>query len=148
MPHVPASGVPPSRSERVRDFLRRHTALTGQIARGFFAGGSLESETARKKASRWLVKNRKRGSIHVAGWLLLRESGRPEIAYGRRCRPDELAHEVGVAEVQLHFSDCPFDRGEAVGETEADAAFTLDGERMYLEVDWSQNMSRLQMKEK
>lgn len=91
------------------------------------------------------MKQRKRGLIAVAGVLLIRRTGRPEIAYGRRCRPEELAHEVGVTEVQLAFPESPFERGESTGATEADATFLHCGERMYLEVDWSQNMSRKQM---
>jgi hypothetical protein len=145
MPYVPTSGIPPSRSDRIREFLDRHSAATRQIARLFFASGAVDEETARKKASRWLVKERKRGLVEVVGWLNLRSTGRPELVFGRRCRPEEIAHEVGVAEVQLAFPDSLFERGEATGATEADAMFVHDGERMYLEIDWSQNMSRKQM---
>src|SRR5437660_178312 len=77
-------GVWRSRHAAIYDFLERHSATVEQIARRFFSGRTMA--TRKKKANRWLVKQRKRGRIRVVGIVQRRDTGRPEFTYGRRCQ--------------------------------------------------------------
>src|SRR5438874_429267 len=104
MPDLHTPGVPDARNPaawrgqhaRLFDFAARHTFTTAQLAH-FFAGGTLE--TRRKYASRWLVKQRRRKRIRVIGIVQRRDTGRPEIAYGRFAKYDQIEHEIFVAEL-------------------------------------------------
>src|SRR5687768_9301122 len=100
-----APGVWRPKHAAIYEFLRRHSATTEQIARGFFTGRTLA--TRFKKASRWLVRQRKRRRIQVIGIVQRRDTGRPEIVYGRRCQLDQIEHEVRVADFALLFPDLP-----------------------------------------
>jgi hypothetical protein len=77
-----------------------------------------------------------------------RNSGRPEIVYGRRCPQDQIEHEVRVTDLALRFPDSPFARGVKVGRTEADALMIRSGARCYVEVDNSGKMTTKQMEAK
>src|SRR5438067_13027141 len=90
-----------SRARRadIREFLETRNATTEQIARRFFSSES--PETARKKASRWLCKQRKRGRIRVRGTICMNATGRPQTVYGRRCNEDQLEHEVWITEAEI-----------------------------------------------
>ncbi len=128
------------------DFLERHSATTAQLAEGFFAGRTLA--TRRKKASRWIVKQRRRRRIRIVGIVQRRDTGRPEVVYGRRCQQDQIEHEVRVTDLALHFKDSPFTRGAKVGRTEADATMIRQGRPCYIEVDNSGKMTGKQMQAK
>jgi len=83
--------------------------------------------------------------VKVLGVVQRRDTGRPEVVYGRRCKPTEIEHEVRVADLALHFRDCPFQRGVKVGRAEPDAVMVRDGERVAIEVDNSGKMTAKQM---
>src|SRR5438309_405607 len=87
------------RTESVRDWLDARNATTDQVARRFFAGAT--AETGRKKANRWLCRQRKRRRVRLRGMVVLNGTGRPELVYGQRCKEDELEHEVLVTELEL-----------------------------------------------
>jgi hypothetical protein len=82
------------------------------------------------------------------GVIQRRETGRPEIVFGRRCQLDQLEHEVRVADLALVFPDCPIARGVKVGRTEADGMMIRTGRRCYIEVDNSGKMTAKQMEAK
>ena len=117
----------------IHDFLTRHSATTEQIARRFFTGKTLA--TRRKKARRWIAKQRRRGKLRVIGPVQRRDTGRPEMVYGRACKLDQIEHEVRITDLALIFQDSPFVRDAKVGRTEADALMTRDGKRCYIELD-------------
>lgn len=74
-----------------------------------------------------------------------RDTGRPELVYGKSCKQDQLEHEVRVTDFALFFRDCPFERGAKVGATEADGLLVRHGQRCYVEIDNSAKMTRKQM---
>lgn len=74
-----------------------------------------------------------------------RDNGRPELVYGRRCKQDEIEHEIRITDLALYFKDSPFTPNVAVGRTVADALMIRDGKRCYLEVDNSGKMTTKQM---
>jgi len=123
-----------SRARRavIREFLETRNATVKQIARRFFPGKT--PETARKKASRWLCKERRRKRVRARGVVTLNATGRPEVVNGRRCKEEELEHEVLITEAELAL-DARFTRNVAVGKTIADASFVRNGDRFYIEVD-------------
>lgn len=84
----------------------------------------------------------------MVGIALRRDTGRPEIAYGRKCKPQELEHELRVTDFANSFKDAAISREAKVGNTEADGSMTLDGERCFLEIDNSGKMNGKQMKAK
>lgn len=141
-----APGVWRPRHAALFDFLARHSATTAQIAEGFFPGRTLA--TRKKKASRWLVKQRRRKRVGVVGLVLRRDTGRPEIVYGRRCKLDQIEHEVRVADLALLFPEAPIERGVKVGRTEADGMMIRDKRRCFIEVDNSGKMTAKQMESK
>src|SRR5438067_13376280 len=109
-----------SRARRadIREFLETRNATTEEIARRFFS--SETPETARKKASRWLCKQRKRGRVHVRGVVCMNGSGRSELVYGQRCDDERLEHEVWITEAELLLGG-RFERGVSIGKAIADA---------------------------
>jgi hypothetical protein len=139
----PAAG----RRAAIFEFLARHTATLALLALTFFR--SRTAGTSKKKCSRWLVKWRRRGRILVAGAFFEKGTGRPQIAYGRRCKPAEVEHEVRVAELELrYFRDTPFERDVKVGKANPDAVMERDGIRYAIEVDHSGKMTAQQMEAK
>jgi hypothetical protein len=86
--------------------------------------------------------------MRVIGVVQRRESGRPEIVYGRRCPLDMIEHEVRVTDLALLFPDSLFARGVKVGRTEADAVMMRNDQRCYIEVDNSGKMTQKQMQAK
>ena len=125
------------RDANIFDFLRRHTATCEQLARLFFSGATLP--TRKKKANRWLVRQRKRRRIQVVGFVMRRDTGRPETAYGRRCKLDDLEHEVRLTDFALRYPESPIERDAKVGRTEADGVITRSGQRCFIEIDNSGN---------
>lgn len=77
-----------------------------------------------------------------------KDTGRPEVVYGRSCRQAQLEHEVRVTDVAVHFHGRPFSRDARVGRTEADGLLIHDGRKCYVEVDNSGHMSARQMEDK
>lgn len=140
-----APGVWRLRNAAIFAFLARHSATTDQIARRFFPGRTLE--TRKKKASRWLVRQRRRGRVRVIGVVQRRETGRPEIVYGRRCPQDQIEHEVRVAETELLLGT-ELQREAKAGRTQADAVMVREGRTCFIEVDNSGNMTAAQMRAK
>ena len=128
---------------RILDFLHRHSATTEQLGRKFFRGGTVEEQ--RKKASRWTIRERKRGRITMSGVVQRKDTGRPEIVYGRRNK--NLAHEVAVAEAEIQLQ-ARLERGVKVGDAEPDGVTEIGGERCCVEVDHSGKMNAKQMKAK
>ena len=131
------------RRAAILDFLDRFSATAEQLAQRFFPGGTLE--TQKRKARRWLEKQRRRKRVRVVGLVQRRETGRPEIVYVRRCPADTIEHEVRVTDFALLFSDCRIVRDAKVGGTEADALMIRGGERCYVEIDNSGKMTAKQM---
>jgi hypothetical protein len=74
-----------------------------------------------------------------------RDTGRPEIVYGRRCKATEIEHEVRIADLALHFPKYPFERGAKIGRAEPDAVMWIEGNRLAIEVDNSGKMTTKQM---
>jgi hypothetical protein len=101
--------------------------------------------TRKKKAHRWLIRQRRRRRITVVGVVQRRDTGRPELLYGRPFPRGMEEHEVRVTDLALYFRDYPFSRDARVGRTVADAVVTLRGKRCYVEVDNSENMTAKQM---
>ncbi len=141
-----APGVRRPRHAAIYEFLQRHSATTAQLAERFFTGATLA--TRKKKASRWIAKQRRRGRVKVVGMVQRRDTGRPEIVCGRSCKQDQIEYEVRVADLALLFRDSPMTRGVKVGRTEADGLMIRDGRRCYIEVDNSGKMTAIQMKAK
>jgi hypothetical protein len=102
-------------------------------------------EGQKKKAFKWVARQRRRGRVKAVGVVQRRDTGRPEVVYGRRCKPTEIEHEVRVADLALHLRDYPFRRGEKVGRAEPDAVIVMDGHRIAIEVDNSGKMTSRQM---
>ena len=93
------------------------------------------------------MKQRKRGKIRVVGIVQRRDTGRPEIAYGRRCKPNDIEHEVRVADLELILK-VKIERGVQINGAEPDGAAEIGGRTCYVEVDHSGKMTAGQMKEK
>jgi hypothetical protein len=110
-----------------------------------FGGRSLAAK--RKKAAAWLCRQRRRGRVRVVGVIQRRDTGRPEVMYGRRVAQVELDHEAHVSDVRFHFRSWPFSRDARVGKTTSDGVLTIDGRRCYLEIDMG-TMTRKQMQKK
>lgn len=77
-----------------------------------------------------------------------RDTGRPELVYGLRCKEDQIEHEVRLTDLALYFLDSPMWRNAKVGRTEADGLMIRNGERCYVEVDNSGKMTAKQMEAK
>lgn len=136
--------IPAKRRNDIFEFLETRVATTGQIGRKFFRGPS--PETSRKKASRFLCRQRRRKRIFVRGFVTTAGIGRPDIAYGQECKEDNLEHEVWLTEAEL-LMGVTFDRNAQVGKTTADAKFVKDGETFWVELD-NETMNLKQMREK
>ena len=142
--HLQPRGISRVRRAAIFEFLECRNATTEQIARRFFACET--PETARKKASRWLCRQRKRRRVHIRGIVCLNRTGRPELVYGQRCNEEQLEHEVWITEAEL-LLDARCKRSVPVGKTFADALFVRDATRFYIEVD-NQTMTAKQMQRK
>ena len=70
-----------ARRAAIREFLETRNATIEQIARRFFTGNT--PETARKKASRWLCKERRRKRARIRGVVTLNGTGRPQLGFPR-----------------------------------------------------------------
>jgi len=140
-----APGIWRPRNAARFDFLERHCCTSEQLARGFFPGRTME--TRKKKARRWLGKKRRRGKVRVVGFVQRRDTGRPEIVYGRRVKEDQIEHEVMIAELELIMQSKIF-REAKIGNTEADGMMIRDGRKCWIEVDNSGKMTAKQMQEK
>jgi hypothetical protein len=70
-----------------------------------------------------------------------RDTGRPEIVYGRRCKQDQIEHEIRITDLALFFRDSPMSRDAKVARTEADGFMIRNGHKCYIEVDNSGNMA-------
>jgi hypothetical protein len=141
-----APGVWRPRHAALFDFLKRYSATATQLAEGFFTGRTME--TQKRKARRWLTKQRRRKRIFVVGIVQRRDTGRPELVYGRRCKQDQIEHELRVTDFALVFKDSRLTRDAKVGRTEADALMIRDGHRCYVEIDNSGKMTAKQMEAK
>ena len=90
---------------------------------------------------------RRRKKIRVVGVVQRRDTGRPEVVYGRRCKAEDIEHEVMVAEAEILLGS-RIERGAKVGKTEADGMLVRDGQRCFIEVDNSGKMTARQMQAK
>lgn len=86
--------------------------------------------------------------MKVIGVVQRKDTGRPEIAYGRRCKADQILHQVMLAEMALMYRDSPFTPDVKVGRTEADAAMVREGRTCFIELDNSGKMTARQMQAK
>lgn len=84
----------------------------------------------------------------MSGVVQRRDTGRPELVYGRRCAHDMVEHEVRVTDVALCFPGAAFARGVKVNRAEPDLVMILDGRRCFVEVDNSEKMTAKQMAQK
>jgi hypothetical protein len=75
-----------------------------------------------------------------------RDTGRPEIVYGRRCKQDNIEHEVWITEFEVILG-CPIQRGVKVGRTESDGFLVREGRNCFVEIDTG-TMDRKQIKGK
>lgn len=142
--HLQPQRVSRARRADVIEFLEIRNATIDQVARRFFP--SETPETARKKASRWLCKQRRRRRVHLRGIVCLNRIGRPELVYGQRCNEERLEHEVWITEAELLLGG-PCKRSVPVGKTFADALLVRDRTRFFIEVD-NQTMTAKQMQRK
>lgn len=142
--HIQPHGISRARRAAVLEFLECRNATTEQIARRFFPCET--PETARKKASRWLCKQRQRRRVHLRGIVCLNRTGRSELVYGQRCNDEQLEHEVWITEAEL-LLDGRCKRSVPVGKTFADALLVRDRTRFFIEVD-NQTMTAKQMQRK
>jgi hypothetical protein len=78
--------------------------------------------------------------------ILLKETGRPELVYGKRCKQDEIEHEILITEFELLMAE-RIQRNVPVGKTTADGMLIRDGIHLYVEVD-NESMTSKQMREK
>lgn len=150
MQNSQSAGVHPSSPKSWRpvrearfDFARRHTFTRDQFVRLFFRGGTME--TRKKRTSRFLAKHRER--IPVRGAMQRKDTGRPELIYGRKCKPSEAAHEVMVAEFEV-LTGIRLERSKKSGRAEPDGTGEKDGVSFSLEVDHSGHMTKKQMQAK
>src|SRR5258708_5012691 len=127
-----------SRDAAIFDFGGRHTFTTKQLGQRFFTGRTLAAKA--KKASRWIVRHRRRRELQVVCIVQRRDTGRPEIAYGRWCKQDQIEHEVRVTDFGNLFKEYPMARGVKVGRTEADGVIVIDGRTCEIEIDNSGKM--------
>lgn len=135
----------PRRDKRL-DFARRHSFTIEQLARLAFAGRTLEAR--KKKASRWVADQRRRGRIHVVGVVQRRDTGRPEVVHGRRCKQTEVEHEVIVAEFEV-LTNIRLERSKKRARTEPDGTGETEGNKVSVEIDNSGKMTvRKQMEAK
>jgi hypothetical protein len=86
--------------------------------------------------------------VKVVGVVQRRDTGRPEIVYGRPCRSAVVLHQVLLTEFALLFPHVTFTPDVKVGQTEADAVGVLEGKTCYVEIDQSGKMTRRQMNAK
>ncbi len=103
-------------------------------------------ETGRKKASRWLVRMRKRKKVKAVCMVQRRETGRPEVCYGRRPREGEELHQVHVTDAELLLGH-RIETGVTLGKARPDGLARIGGRECAVEVDNSR-MSRKQMRAK
>lgn len=72
--------------------------------------------------------------------------GRPQVVFGRRCKPEELEHEVWLTEAEMLLG-VRFTRNVPVGKTIADAFFKRDGDAFFVELD-NETMTAKEMRSK
>ena len=142
--HLQPNRISKTRRADIREFLAIRNATTGQITRRFFPGESMA--TARKRACRFLAKERKRGRVRLEGMILMSETGRPELVYGKPSKGSDLEHEVLITEVELSLNEL-FQRNVPVGKTIADGMLIRKDAKLFIEVD-NETMSIPQMREK
>lgn len=130
------------RNAALHAFLRQQCATHEHLA-AFFPGRTLAAR--RKKAAKWAARQRHRGRIRLIGVAQRKDTGRPELVYGRPCRAAQLEHELRVTDFRVWFLDRPFTPRVPVGRTEADGLLIHDGRRCYVEIDNSENMTAKQM---
>ncbi len=63
-----------------------------------------------------------------------KDEGRPEIVYGRRCKQDNVEHEVMVAELEVLLCT-RIERKAKAGTTHADGRSVIHGRSCFIEVD-------------
>ena len=143
IPHLPDDWR--GRRTAIFAFLALFVASTAHLVE-WFPGRTMA--TRKKKTSRWIVKQRKKKRIRLRGVVQRRETGRPELCYGRRCREVELEHEVRITDFALLFRDCVFERGVKIGRAEPDAVMVKDGHTCAVEIDNTGHVDRKQMKAK
>ena len=80
-----------------------------------------------------------RGLVHLKG------CGRPAIVYGKKCKQEDLEHEVMVTEAELLLGK--FQRRAKVGKAIPDGLLIRNGKRFFIEVD-NHTMTTKQMEEK
>ena len=78
--------------------------------------------------------------------ILLRDTGRPQLVYGKRCKDDEIEHEIFITEFELLIAGT-LQRNVPIGKTTADGMFIREGTRFFVEVD-NETMTPKQMREK
>ncbi len=78
--------------------------------------------------------------------ILLNETGRPELVYGKTCKAEEIEHEVLITELELLLGGT-VQRNVVVGKTTADGLLIREATRFYVEVD-NESMTTKQMREK
>ena len=78
--------------------------------------------------------------------ILLKETGRPELVYGKETKEFGLEHEVLITEAELLLGES-FQRNVSVGKAIADGMLIRRDSRLYVEVD-NEHMSPTQMREK
>lgn len=85
--------------------------------------------------------------MKVVGVVQRKDTGRPEIAYGRNCPGDKIEHEVLFAELELLLG-FPIERGVKVNKAEPDGSVMIDGRTCLIEFDHSGKMNARQWQQK
>lgn len=78
--------------------------------------------------------------------ILLKETGRPELVYGKHTKEFALEHEVLITEAELLLGES-IQRNVPIGKAIADGMLIRKGARLYVEVD-NEHMTPSQMREK
>lgn len=120
-------------------YLETRIATTDQIARRFFAGGKATDETVRKKASRWLCRQRKRKRFPVRGVTMVNRW--PQVVYGKPVHPDFIDHEILITTAEDLIGSL-FDRHAKAGDANPDGIFERDGCVFAVELDKHSMTSR------
>lgn len=99
-----------------------------------------------KRTQRWLAKATRRRRVACVG-VTQGYTGRPALVFGRRCRMEDVDHQVSIAEFEL-VTGHRVEPDAAVGDTFADGVTTIDGRTCYLEVDESGKLTARQYEAK
>jgi hypothetical protein len=97
--------------------------------------------------SRLLLKEARRRLILPVAGVMLRDTGRPAMAWGRRCKISEVEHEVMVTESELLIGH-EFENDATVGRTIADGVAVIASATCWLEVDNSGHLTARQWRDK